>query len=300
MVSAVMAGTVGPALRHAPLTQQTLRLLFLGDYAAAPIRPLRSTTLRRVRLDGFQAELVTAPGARERSGLILHFHGGAFVAGGLRSHRRLVSRISQTSRTPVLQVAYRQLPLVKLDETVEDCLAAYRWALSNGYDAAEITLSGDSAGGYLALSLTLRAREEGLPLPAAIVALSPWLDLLCADSAGHPNALVDPYMPIRHLAKIGTWVTTEASATQQPLTANLHSLPPVLIQVGSTELLLSDAHLLAQRLADANVKHRLQIWEHQMHVFQAAADLIPEARAALAEVGDFISTHNAPSGDRVA
>lgn len=278
----------------------------LVDWAALGLRPLRGTRRRRVRLDGCRAEWLRAPGARpgaymyseQRAGrYLLYLHGGAFVCCGLRTHRRLVSRISSAADATVLAVDYRMLPRHPISTAVADGVRGYRWLLDRGVGAERIVLAGDSAGGTLAFLVGLAAAEQGLPRPAGIAALSPLTDFDTTVKLAHPNARRDPLFAPGVLPVIND-LADRASARQpldgapgtpvSPVRGDLETLPPTLIQVGSTEVLLPDAELMGRRLAAAGVPCRLQVWDRQPHVFQAAADLVPEARAAIAEIGEFV------------
>jgi acetyl esterase/lipase len=293
------ARLLAPALRHATWWLRRTRgrngrlpLLaaltdpFLGIIQAAP----PGTRCSPVQFDGFVGELVTAPGVDRDDGVILYFHGGAFFCCGLRSHRRLVARISAAAGVPVLNVGYRQLPAATLAQSIADCVHAYRLLLLRGYSAEQVVLAGDSAGGYLAFAVALRAVAEGLPAPAGIAALAPWLDLECIYSLVHPNGMTDPYLPLRRVAQIAPLLYGGGAPLPSLLDdADLSVLPPTLIQAGSVEALLSDAEQMTDRLATAGVPVRLQIWEGQVHVFQAFADLVPEAHTAIGEIGAFVA-----------
>jgi acetyl esterase/lipase len=263
----------------------------LSDAYLGLLQPaLPGTVTSKVGFGGFVGELVTAPGASSDGSVILYFHGGAFFCCGLHSHRRLVSRISAASAVGVLNVGYRQLPAATLSQSIADCVHAYRVMLLRGYSADRVVLAGDSAGGYLAFAVALRAVEEGLPAPAGIAALAPWLDLDGTYSLDHPNGMSDPYLPMRRMVRIAPLLYGGAAPLPSLLDeADLSGLPPTLIQVGSVEALLSDAEQMTDRLARSGVGVRLQIWERQVHVFQAFADLVPEARAAIGEIGTFVT-----------
>lgn len=279
------------------------KLAFLSDHSLGLMQPaVPGTTRTPVRVPGhagrIPAELVEARAAAESENVVLYFHGGAFFSCGIRSHRRLVSRISAAAGVPVLNVGYRQLPQASLAESVRDCLDAYRFLLDRGYRGDQVVLAGDSAGGYLAFAVALRAAAEGLPAPAGIATMAPWLDLECRYSLAHPNARSDPYLPLRRVARIIPLLFGGNPPSDSVLAADpaaLTALPPTFVQVSSVEALLSDAELVTARLADARVPVRLQIWERQVHVFQALADFVPEAAAAITEFGDFIADALAPA-----
>lgn len=270
----------------------------LVDWSALGLRPLRGTRRHRVRLDGCPAEWLRGPGVRSGR-YLLYLHGGAFVCCGLRTHRRMVSRISSAADASVLAVEYRMLPRHPISTAVADGMHGYRWLLDHGVACEHIVLAGDSAGGTLAFLVGLAAAEQGLPPPAGIVALSPLTDFDATVKLAHPNARRDPLFAPGVLPVINE-LADRASARLlvdgapgtpvSPVAGDLELLPPTLIQVGSTEVLLPDAELMGRRLAAAGVPCRLQVWDRQPHVFQAAADLVPEARAAIAEIGEFVRT----------
>ncbi|MFD1935294.1 MULTISPECIES: alpha/beta hydrolase [Nonomuraea] len=270
-----------------------MRFAAVIDLMAVVLRPPRGTRTARVRGLGCAAEWVTAKGVDHRTGrragrVILYFHGGGFVLCGLRTHRRLVARLSGAAGAPVLSVAYRKPPGVPFTDTVEDCVAAYRWLLARGHAAGDIVIAGDSAGGYLGFLTPLRAVAEGLPRPAGIVALSPFIDL---DHAARPGK--DPYLPVSRLPALGGLLWPGILPTDPlwgPAHADLSVLPPVLIQAGSREVLRSDAELMAAALDRAGVPCRLQIWHGQVHAFQVFADLAREGMAAIGEAGAFVRT----------
>ncbi|WP_019630977.1 alpha/beta hydrolase [Actinomadura atramentaria] len=286
--------TAGPVLALWPLGPRGLRPAVAIDLAAPVALPRpRWASVERVGFRDFRAEWVRAPRADDDR-VVLYFHGGGFFSCGLRTHRRMVARISAAAGAAVLSVAYRQLPAAPLTTSVDDCVRAYRWLLERGHDPARIVVAGDSAGGFLAFAATLAALAEGLPAPAAIVAMAPLTDLDHTEKAAHANARLDAYLPARRVRRLAELLTEGAvplDPAVSPVNADLSGLPPVLIQVGSTEMLLPDAELMADRLTAAGVPCRLQVWEGQVHVFQVFADLVPEGLAALHEVGAFVREH---------
>ncbi|MFY0409443.1 alpha/beta hydrolase, partial [Solicola sp. PLA-1-18] len=227
---------------------------------------------------------------------ILYLHGGAFLCCGLNSHRRLVARISKASGAGVLHVGYRMMPRNTINHAVADALDGYRWLLAHGYRGEDVVVAGDSAGGYLAFMTALEAMDADLPRPAGVVALSPLADMDPAGKRAHANANRCPVFTLRAveaLTDLADRVETRfevdgvSPERRSPVDADLVGHPRTLIQVGSQEMLLADAELMASRLVAAGVECELQVWERQVHVFQAASWL-PEARAAVAEVGEFV------------
>lgn len=282
---------VRPLVARLPWTPFTLRFAPLLDLGAALMVPPRGTKVTKVKGIGCAAERVRGRGVPADSRkVILYFHGGGFVACGLRTHRRMIARISQAAGMPVLSVAYRMQPKVTIQTSIGDCVNAYRRLLDQGYEADDIVIGGDSAGGYFAFMTPLHALRDGLPRPAGIVALSPFTELDIANKIAHVNAPLDPFIPAPRMGDMVRTCFPDAELTDPwlcPVDADLAGLPPTLIQAGSIEVLRADAELMAERLGAADVPCTLQIWEGQMHVFQVFADISREGLAAIAEIGAF-------------
>ncbi|MET0929364.1 MAG: alpha/beta hydrolase [Aeromicrobium sp.] len=266
---------------------------------AAKLLPVHEGTMwRGVDLASSTSEWLQAKGVSDITGgndrAILYFHGGAFLTCGLNTHRRLVSRISYAAEQPVLNVGYRQMPYEPITESVADGVEGFSWLLAQGYRAENITIAGDSAGGYLAFSVARAVIDKGWGRPAGVVALSPLLDFDPAGKKAHRNAHRCQTFPLRAVAKL-TDVSLRldnrrgiAGRRVDPVNMPLADLPPVMIHVGSREVLVADAELMANRLVSAGVPCDLQVWEKQVHVFQAAASWVPEARLAIDEIGTFV------------
>ncbi|MEV6279691.1 alpha/beta hydrolase [Nocardia sp. NPDC051832] len=259
------------------------------DPILAPLRPARGTRLAQVRFENFRAEWVRPRGVGEDAAM-LYLHGGGLVSCGLNTHRRMVARIASAAGTPLLNVDYRQIPKAHVRDSVEDCLTAYRYLLEQGVAPQRIVFAGDSAGAGLAFSLALAARDRGLPMPCAIVAIAPWADYDSTRKRQHPNDRTEAILRGEVFAMPARWgiETAEGPAARwSPVNHHFAGLPPALIQVGSEEVLLADTEQLAARYAEAGIPLRVQIWEKAVHVFQVAADVLPDARDAIAEIGVF-------------
>ncbi len=275
------------------------QMLFVAgrfDALVKPLRPARGTRLRPVAFTDFRAEWVWddttgSPDDTHEPAAILYFHGGGLVSCGLNTHRRMVARIARTAGIPLLNVDYRQIPGAHVTETVEDCVQTYRYLLAREIPPERIIVAGDSAGGGLTFALALAVRRLGLPMPGGIVAIAPWADYDSVRRRAHPNDPIDPLLSADAFAMCARW-GIERDAVLDPLWSpvnnDLTGLPPVLIQVGSTEVLLSDSELLAQQCAKAGVPLTLQIWDRAIHVFQVGADFLPDAREAIADIGTFM------------
>ncbi|MGJ9411093.1 alpha/beta hydrolase [Aeromicrobium sp. CF4.19] len=299
---------LGLGLRHTvhPLLGLWARLPFdvfppnLVDHVARLLPVHEGTSWRSVDLPGCGSELLRAKDVQDIHGgnerVILYFHGGAFLTCGLNTHRRLVSHISHASGQPVLNVGYRQMPHEPITESVADGLQAFTWLLEQGYSAEDVTVAGDSAGGYLAFSVARAVIDAGLGRPAGVVAISPLLDVDASGKRAHRNAHRCQVFPLRALERFADLAlgmdTRRGIAGERvcPVNMPVADMPPTLIQVGSHEILLADAETMANRLVSAGVPCDLQVWDRQVHVFQAAASWVPEARAAIAEIGTFVES----------
>jgi len=295
---------LGLGLKHTvrPLLDVWSRLPFMFfppnvlEHAARLLPVPEGTRWRVVDLAGTRSEWVQGAGvdADPDNGAILYFHGGAFLTCGLNTHRRMVSRISSASDRPVLNVGYRQMPQESIAGSIADGLDGFRWLLDQGYRAEDITIAGDSAGGYLAFSVARAAIDADLGRPAGIVALSPLLDFDPARKRDHHNAHRCQTFSMRAVARltdVAECIDVRRGVHGRrtcPVDMPLHDMPPALIHIGSREVLMADAELMANRLTAAGVPCDLQVWDRQVHVFQAAASWVPEARAAIEEIGTFI------------
>ncbi|MFB4308880.1 alpha/beta hydrolase [Actinomadura sp. GTD37] len=290
LAARLMRWFMRPLVAHLPWNPFTLRFAPLLDLAAGLMVPPRGTKVTKVKGLGCAAEWVRGRGVPAGSRqAILYFHGGGFVACGLRTHRRMIARISQAAGMPVLSVAYRMQPRVPIQTSIDDCVDAYRWLLRT-HEPDDIVIAGDSAGGYLAFMAPLHALRDGLPRPAGIAALSPFTDLDIDVKIAHANAALDPFIPAPRMRDMVRTCFPDAEPTDpwlSPVHADLAGLPPTLIHAGSVEVLLADAELMAERLGAAGVPCTLQIWEGQAHVFQVFADLSREGLLAIAEIGAF-------------
>jgi len=223
--------------------------------------------------------------------VLIFFHGGGYVIGSIQSHLGLMGHIAQAVRAQALSVDYRLAPEDPFPAAVDDAVKVYRWAISQGCDPAKVIFAGDSAGGGLVLAALIALRDAGDPLPAAAACLSPWTDLTCNSetwSSKAKNEYVLNLDTIRHFAKLYLGETDPTTPLASPLYADLSGLPPLLIQVGSDEILLDDAVNFAKRAEAAGVAVTLEVWERMQHVWQFVANILPEAQDAIGRIGSFI------------
>jgi len=236
------------------------------------------------------AEWITIP-RTSPDRVILYLHGGSYNSGSIASHRSLAANIVNAANTRALIIDYRLAPEHRFPTAVEDAKAAYRWLLENQFSPARIIVAGDSCGGGLALSLLISLRDEGQPLPAAAVCLSPWTNLACTGESWEINLKRDIMLDPGALIKSAQLYLGELDPRlplASPLYADLTGLPPIFIQVGSEELLLSDATSFAERAQAAGVKVTLQVWKAMQHEWHFAANILPEGKQAIEQIGRFI------------
>lgn len=304
--SSLRSKALGLALRHTvrPMLGVWGRLPIeiippnLVEHAAKLLPVHEGTMWRSVDLPSGRSEWLQAKGVtditRGNDRAILYFHGGAFLTCGLNTHRRLVSRISFAAGQPVLNVGYRQMPYEPITESVADGVDGFRWLLAQGYQPGNITIAGDSAGGYLAFSVARAVIDQGHGRPAGVVAMSPLLDFDPAGKKAHRNSHRCQVFPLHAVAKLSDVSLRMdnrrgiAGQRVDPVNMPLADMPPAMIHVGSREVLMADAELMANRLVSAGVPCDLQVWDRQVHVFQAAASWVPEARIAIDEIGWFV------------
>lgn len=226
--------------------------------------------------------------------VVLHFHGGGYVTGSASAHLMMCIPMAQTLKAKMLLPDYRLAPEHPFPAAVDDAVKAYRWLLAQGHSPKDIILSGDSAGGGLSLAAVLALREAGDPLPAAVVCMSPWTDLTFSGTSHTTKAKADCVLftdVLQEWAACYAGKETPENPLISPIYADFHKFPPLLIQVGSDEVLLDDAILLAKKAKADGVNVTLKVWDDLWHVWPALGDLLPESKKAFEEIGDFINIH---------
>jgi acetyl esterase/lipase len=238
---------------------------------------------------GVRAEWIWRPDS-DLDRAILYLHGGGYAIGSIATHRYLMQSVSQASGARVLGIDYRLAPENPFPAAVEDAVTAWRWMLAQGLDPKRCAIGGDSAGGGLTAATLIALRDRGLPLPAAAVLLSPWTDLAGTGASVKTKAAEDPMVTeagLKMMADAYLGRTDARDPLASPLYANLSGLPPLLIQVGSCEILLDDATRFAERASAAGVEVALEPWEDMVHVFQAFP-MLAESGQAIQKIGDFV------------
>lgn len=252
-------------------------------------------------IDGASYEAVDAGGAEAEwvrpdqptTGTMLYLHGGAFVVGSIRSHRRLLTSLCLAAGTQGLNVGYRLAPENPFPAGLQDALAAYRWLIGPGGERPEnVVIAGDSAGGGLALATLLALRDEGDPLPGAALLLSPWTDLTMSGESIRTREADDPVLtPDGLRARVPLYLPD--GDPRHPLVstlfADLQGLPPTLVQVGEAEIIYDDSTRLVDKAREAGVAVEIETWPEAYHVFQLMVGTLPEADDAVAKAGAWIA-----------
>ncbi|SHF75335.1 Acetyl esterase/lipase [Kaistia soli DSM 19436] len=260
--------------------------------AATPVAA--DVALETVSIGGIDAEWSIAPGS-DPGRVLLFFHGGGYCSGSILSHRALVTEAGRAAEVRTLAVNYRLAPEHPFPAALDDALAAWRFLRQAGVAAHDIVLGGDSAGGGITLSLLCRLRDTGDALPACGWLISPWTDLTLSGETLASKDAVDPLIHRAYLAELrDAYLPEDVDQNDprvSPLFADLAGLPPLLIQVGSDETLLSDATRLAAAAGAADVAVTLEIWPHMIHAWPLWNARLAAGRAALAEAGAFMRRH---------
>lgn len=236
-----------------------------------------------------KGEWILPAGSSDSEHVILYLHGGGYVSCTPQTHRPITTSLARLARCRVFSLDYRLAPEHPFPAAVDDAAAAFRWLVANGVSADNIAVAGDSAGGGLALALMLRLRSGGHALPACGVCLSPWVDLTGADV--YRNGGSGVMFQAAKVATFAAFYLNGAAAENpeaSPLFADLSGLPPLLIQVSSSELLLDDAVRLHRKAKRCGVASRLRVYPDLPHVWQILTPLLSEAKTALLEISAFV------------
>ena len=259
---------------------------------AKMFKPLGAIRCEPVAANGVLAEWILPVGAQPARA-VLFLHGGSFNSGSIVSHRTLAGNVAIAADARSLLIDYRLAPEHPFPAAIEDAQTAYEWLLSQGVAPRQLIVAGDSAGGTLAMALLLQLRDKRQPLPAAAVCLSPAPDLTFSSESWTFNARKDLMLDARKERK-SVEIYLKGADPRGPLAspsfADLSGLPPLLIQVGSHELLLSDAERLAEKAKAVGVDVTLEVWPGMQHEWQFAATFLPEGRRAIARVGNFVKS----------
>ena len=290
---------------RAKFVRRTTRAFFRTiDAEKADVHAMRKTwhsaakvlwTARKVKVEqaevhGLNTEWLT-PKESPEDKLLLYLHGGAYVMGNCATHRQLVSYIAKYSGVKALLPEYRLAPEHPFPAAIEDAVGLYRSLLADGYSPENIVIAGDSAGGGLAMATLLSLRDAGDPLPAAVCLLSPWLDLASTGESMTTRAKKDPWFQPKDMPIVAAYYCTDdefKNPLASPVYADLSGLPPLYIQVGEDEILLSDSTRAAEKVKAAGGEVEIEIWPGMWHVFQAFLHQVPESKKAVKKIGAYV------------
>jgi acetyl esterase/lipase len=279
-------------LRHGPLDVGGVvaeqRVIFHEMTSAIPLPSDVSATPGE--FGGVPVITVETPGI-DPSVVVLYFHGGAYALGSAADSVGLAADVSRRVAARVVSVDYRLAPEHPFPAALDDAVAAYGGLLAAGVPSAKIAFVGESAGGGLVAATLVALKDAGLPPPSSAAVFSPWADLSVSGASATGKAAVDPALTpeaLRTRARDYLNGRDSASPLASPIFADLTGLPPLLIQVGSHEILLDDAIRLASRAADRDVQVELQVWPEVPHVFQGFAAILDDADHALHAAAAFV------------
>jgi monoterpene epsilon-lactone hydrolase len=224
--------------------------------------------------------------------VLLCMHGGGFVTGSIYSHRKMFGHLAKATGARALIFEYRLVPEHTHPAPVDDATAVYRWLLDQGAGADQVAFTGDSCGGGLTITTQLRAREQGLPLPAATMPFSPWVDMEAVGESYETNRDRDAFFSAEVVRRLADAFLGDGGDPRDPLAnplyADLSGLGPIYIQVGGDEVLLDDARRLDEHARKAGSDVRLDVFPGMQHTFQMAAGRAPEADDAIRRMAGWV------------
>lgn len=251
--------------------------------------PPRGCRFQKIAAEGLPLTRVSY--SDEPRGIVLYLHGGGYICGSSRTHRGLTGHLAKSSNTMVIVPDYRLAPEHPFPAALDDAENLYRALLDEGHPPAAISFAGDSAGGGLAVALAIRLREKGIPLPASLTLFSPWVDL-SNDHLYSPEE--EPLLSrqwIDKAARLYCGAASRSNPLVSPIHGDLSGLPPMLIQVGSEEILMNDSQRLAEAAKRDGIDVKLEIYNSLWHVFQVHAGQLDRATNALNGAAEFICQH---------
>ena len=268
----------------------------MDDYFAADESIQCCGNVSPVSADGVYALWVTTKDS-DPNKRILYFHGGGYVIGSIRGYLPLASHLSKATGASVLLIDYSLSPENIFPAAVDDAKRAYNWMLDNGPDGEErykkAFISGDSAGGGLSVATTLAIIDDNGILPNAIMPISPWVEMDPVSQSYEDNKELDPFVSKDGIAWFSSVYVPNENERKNPYASPLYgdfkNFPPMLIQVGTREVLLDDSKKLNEKAKSDGCDVEIQIWDDMVHIFQGFAPYLPEANEALESISKFIS-----------
>lgn len=294
-INFLMRHTVKPLLRRQGAEIDLIRRRMGSDPSKVKTLPETIESFV-VEIDGLKIERISSKSST-RTRALLYFHGGGYVLGASPGHRDLAAALAEMADLAVYLVDYRLAPEHPFPAAVDDALQAYQWLLEQGFEPSQIILGGDSAGGGLAVSTLLNLKNLGLAAPAAAMLLSPWLDLSLSGASVETNEHADVVLSKSVLVAWADQYLQGRDALAplaSPIYGDLVGLPPVLVHVGSSEILRSDSEDLVDRIIEHDGSAVLKVWDDLPHVFQVLSGRLPEAKASLKLLADYCAQQLQP------
>ena len=260
------------------------------DQIGSRLKSNKEITYTVLSVGDISGEWVCVNRAHMKKYVILYCHGGGYSTGSTLYARTITSKLAASTSMDVLSFDYRLAPENPYPAALEDAMKAWNYLMLLGYGARDIILAGDSAGGNLALALTLKLKEEGRLLPRGLVLLSPWTDMTSSGKSYQTRAAVDPVLDMEYLERAIADYTRGMEDLENPyispIFGNFTGFPPTYIQVGDNEILLSDSESLHKKMVKENVSVKLDHFRGMWHVFQMSP--VKKAYEAMDKVAEFI------------
>ena len=262
----------------------------LGEERAKSIP--EDVSVERFKIGHIPAEWISIPGA-SKGKVFFNLFGGGYTMGTLESRRWIPYHLSRVTNLRCLNIEYRLAPEYAFPAALDDSLKSYKWLLSKGFDPKKIIISGESAGGGLAIATLLQLKELNISLPAAGVLMSPWVDLTGSGKSLINNQKYEPLMieGIKSMAQSYAQKESLRNPLISPVFADLKGLPPFLIQAGGIEALVDDSISLAESAKRAGVEVKLEVYDNMTHVFQNFGERLSESIKAFESVNEFIQKY---------
>ena len=249
----------------------------------------KEITHKDFKIGEMEAEWLSVNRTHIRKHVIFYCHGGGYMTGSFKYARSLTTKLATTTSMDVLSFDYRLAPEHPYPAALEDAMKAWDYLMHLGYGARDVIIGGDSAGGNLALALTLKLKEEGRILPRGLFLMSPWTDMECTGKSHESRQFIDPVLDAEYLERAIEAYAREEDLSNpfiSPIYGDMQGFPPVYIQVGDNEILLNDSIMLHKKLIKENVSVRMEIYKGMWHVFQMSP--FKAAYDAMEQIAEFI------------
>ena len=269
--------------------EQTRKFL---DRLTSSVQPPKDVQVESIKTKNIPAEWLSTPDSNNDK-VIFYLHGGGYVSGSINTHRSFVGVLSKRNKCRCLIIDYRLAPENPFPAALEDSINIYKWLLDEiGINPKNLIIAGESAGGGLTLATTLKIKELDLPLPAACMVFSPWADLANTGETIKTKKDEDPFITPQFLVDFSKMYYANHDPKTpyiSPLYGDYNGFPPLLIQVGTAEVLLSDAIRVTERAKKAGVNVILEEWEEMIHAFQLFGSFVPEGKDAMEKIAEFVN-----------